>query len=248
MNIIKKTAGGSLAAIVALAFSAQAQNLIVNPGFEDASGFTANPITTTSGPGGTSGVNCGWALFGQASWVYLPGPVLPAHSGNYALLTQNSPGNDWNPSGAYQIDSGVNPGIIYTFDMWYASDTGTSYSPPVALEIGFLNSSLTPIGTVETGAGNNAGGFNYTIPATDTWYEGSVSATAPVGAVYVVVYAMFMDNGQTTTENVYFDDASIPIIPEPSSLLLASMGMATGLFCLRRQKTGLCGSSRRCRI
>jgi len=202
------------AIVTALAISAattQAQNLLVNPGFEDP--LLPNP-----------GVDQGWATFGTAARTG-PGPEpLIAHSGDYSLLAQNAPGNNWNPVGVEQVVSGVMPGETYDFFCWYMTDTSLTYSTPVLLEIEFRDSSM------------NSQYDNIaflTAPSSQTWYQGSVMGTAPAGSVYLVVYAMFMDNGQTTTEHVYFDDASIPLIPEPSSLALVGAGLSV-LFCFSR--------------
>jgi hypothetical protein len=50
--------------------------------------------------------------------------------------------------------------------------------------------------------------------------------------MYAEVYVMFMDNGQVTTENVYFDDASLSPVPEPSSLVLAGIGVVVAFRSL----------------
>lgn len=229
MKMRNRLIGSSLAVAVALAigvWTAQAQNLLVNPGFEDP--LLPNP-----------GVNQGWATFGTAARSDMSNSVDYPHSGDYSLLAQNAPGNNWNPVGVEQIVDGtilglpygkVNPGIVYTFNCWYMTDTGVTWATPVALEIGFLNSDMVNIGT--------SGGFNFNIPSNDTWYQGGVTATAPPGSAYIVVYAMFMDSAQQTTENVYFDDASIMLIPEPSSLALAGVGLALA-FCFIGRRNNL---------
>ena len=201
-------------ALVIAAFQTHAQNILVNPGFEDP--LLSNP-----------GVNEGWAAFGGAERNDMLLSPDYAHSGDYSLLAQNAPGNNWNPVGVEQVVNGAMPGITYEFECWYLTDTGVTLAaqmPPVALEIEFLDSAMVNLGVT--------GGFNYVIPSNDTWYQGSVIATAPAGSVYVKVLAMFMDNGQTAAEHVYFDDASIPLIPEPSGLALVGMGLGV-LFCFR---------------
>jgi hypothetical protein len=105
---------GVVAALVMSASIAQAQNILVNGNFGigftadgtpptlNTGGYTINPITTTSGPGGTSGVGQGWATFG-ANPDDMTSAYSAPESGGYALLAQNAPGNNWNPQGAYQV-------------------------------------------------------------------------------------------------------------------------------------------------
>ena len=233
--MLLKIVGGSIAVAAMLASttpSAQAQNLLVNGSFENAGGFTANPITV-----GT--VNSGWALFGATSQSDMAASVDYPYSGSYALLEQNAVGNNWNPAGAYQIVGGITPGVTYSFSGFYLADTtqtGT-FTTPVCFQLGFQDASLNNLGTVELGPGNNVGGFTLGAAALDTWYSGSVSATAPAGSVYAVVYAMYMSNGQTATDSIYYDDFSLVAVPEPSFLALAGVGLSFGLGLLRRRNS-----------
>lgn len=203
---------------------------MVNPGFEDPQGFTAYPVTLASGPGGTSGVDQGWALFGAASRSDMSNSVDGPFAGSYSLLVQNTPGNNWNPAGAYQIISGAMPGIVYTFSCSFLTDTGTAYGTPVELAIGFQDANPD-----DPFLGAGLVGNWQVIPDNHSWYQGSVTATAPPGAVNVAVFVLFMDNGQTSTENVYFDNAAIPTIPEPSGPALVGVGLAVSACRTRRR-------------
>ena len=189
-----------------------------------ASNILAQTQTVNVGPGE------GWTLFGGASWV-----------GNNTILAQNAPNNDWVNSGGYEIISGVNVGSQYTFTTDYMTDTGISLSMfnPVCLLLTFENSSWVNIGTVENGYGFDSGGYDYSAPAMNTWYEGSVSGTAPLGATSVVVYAFFIDDNQTTTENVYFQNMSLTPLPtpEPTTYVLMVLGLI-GLFALQGNYPG----------
>ncbi len=241
MKKLSHILGGSLAVAAALTIGASpthAAATLVNAGFESAGGFTANPIAL-------SGENQGWATFGSGQ-SDMSASVDSPLGGNFALLAVNGVGNNWNPQGAYQIVSGVTPGQTYTFSSSFLTDTGTSYGTPVALQLGFGNftgTAFNDLGSVEGGAGNNVTwGFggnpamtDGSISAIDTWVSGSVTATAPAGATDAVAYLFFMDNGQTSVENVYFDNASLTLAPEPSTLAILGMGMAAPFF-LRRRK------------
>jgi hypothetical protein len=231
----KITSGGIVAAVVAFsALTTQAQpNLLVNPGFETSpAGFTANPITQAT-------VGQGWATFGASQTDMSASSDYP-HSGSYALLAQNGMGNNWNPQGAYQVISGVTAGDIYTLSAYFLQDTpftGT-YTTPIALQVGFGNwttpTTFTTVTSTTWGFGPAPAG---SIPALNTWYQGSVSAVAPAGATDAIVYLFFMDNGQTAPDSVYFDDASLTaVVPEPSSFALLGLAAVPFYFLRRRQR------------
>jgi hypothetical protein len=246
MKMLNKVIGGSVAVAAALGFSAsttQAQNLLVNGDFETSpSGFTANPITTTSGTGGTTGVGQGWATFGASQSDMSSSPDFPEH-GNFSLLAVNGPGNNWNPQGAYQIVGGITTGDIYTLSSYFLQDTAFTgtYGTPVALQIGFGNlvgSTWTTVGSSTTWGFGDNGSSDGSITALNTWQQGSVSATAPAGASEAEVYLFFMQNGQTATDTLYFDNAMLTqVVPEPSTLALAGLGGAALLSLIRRRKS-----------
>jgi hypothetical protein len=243
MKMLNKIVGSSIGVAAALALSAssvQAQNLLVNPNFDTAQ-YTANPVTPST-------ANQGWATFGAVTPTNMFGsPVDSPLSNPDALLEQNAPGNNWNPAGAYQITDGIAeggaivPGATYKFSIWDITDTGTTYTTPVDLNLEFTDSTVTNnIGNAGQSTNNNAfNSANGTFVANNAnqWKQYSVTAVAPAGAKYALVYAMFMDNGQTTTENMYFDNGSlVQVVPEPATLAIVGMGLASSFFLIRRRK------------
>jgi PEP-CTERM motif len=256
MKMLNKIIGGSIAIAAVLAFSAsttQAQNLLVNPGFDlSAPGiytgyYTPNPIytsdslahigTANSSSNHYSGVGQGWATFGSSQSDMASSPDSPISS-PYAMLVHQAAGQAWAAGGGYQIVT-ITPGQQYTYSMFALTDTGiaSTYANPVDLQLVFLNSSGTTNGFT-TALGNWASpGFSFTLTANDTWQQFSATVTAPTDAAYAEVYAMFMQNGnQTYAQNVYFDNGSLVATPEPVSLALVGMGLAS-FYLIRRRKS-----------
>ncbi|HMP81341.1 MAG TPA: PEP-CTERM sorting domain-containing protein [Verrucomicrobiota bacterium] len=228
MKAIGKTLGcGAIAAALAIGTSTvQAQ--VVNGGMENAGQFNAgNPI-------GLPGVGQGWSTdFGgnppnQSS--------AQAHSGSFSLLAVNAAGNAWNPQGSYQIIANSSVGSPWTASLWAFTDTGTmgnDFSPNlVDFQINFLDSALAAIGggQVETGWSP--------INALNTWQEYTLNGIIPAGTEYVSIYVMAMIGPNASGPvNVYFDDVSFSVIPEPSTFALAGMGGLAVLTMIRRRKS-----------
>jgi hypothetical protein len=235
MKTLNKIVGSSIGVAAALALSAssmQAQNLVVNPGFESAGGFTANP------PAGVA-VGAGWANnFGgsaEGQNDMSSSPDSP-HSGSYALLAANAPGNTWNPQGSYQIIANSSVGDAWTASVWALTDTGlngaaTAGTGPVDFQIDFMDSTGT----------NNLGQADLgwaAIAVNDTWQKYSLSGVVPAGTAFIQIYDMAMIGpGATAPVNVYFDDNSLTVAPEPTTLAIAGMGLASSFFLIRRRKS-----------
>jgi hypothetical protein len=242
MKMLNKIIGGSSIAIAAaLAFSAyttQAQNLLVNPSFENPALFTANPITL-------SGVNQGWATFGGGAGGFARQTNMfnsadSPQSGSFALLETANVGNNWSPAGAYQLISGITAGQTYTFSIWALTDT---------VNDGYANTNAGVLFQLGFGAFNNSTNANQFmsigaaispdphLPTIHTWTFYTATGVAPAGATDASVYAMFQDNNTAiATENLYFDNASLIAAPEPASLVLVGMGLAS-FYLIRRRKS-----------
>lgn len=234
--MLSKKIGGSVAIAAVLAFSAstiQAQpNLLVDPNFDGP--FTANPI-------GVSGVNQGWALFDSANQNDMSTVSgSPYGSATYAMNETLATGNNWETPGAYQIVTGITPGQSYTFTVQAWTDTGFQFQGCL-VQLGFEQATLGGVSTVEAPGGTF--GIANTLSSLNTWTQLSVTATAPAGYTDAIVYLMCQDYNNidgnnaaiTAPEEVFYDNATLTAVPEPSTLALLAMGLGMPFYFLRRK-------------
>ena len=200
--------------VLSLATSlATAQNLLVNPGFED-------PITFDGAPfvGSWEGFQGGDAPVTAAASTSTDSPRTGAQSLKLVIC-----GSINNFAGAFQ-DVAALPGDEFTF-------SGFHRSPSSPLHV---VSEIRIEWKLANGNGNGATP-NQSPVATDAYAPFSINGIAPPNTAFArVVYAIqtFTD-GQTHTGTVYVDDASMTLVPEPTSLSMLGIGAAA---ILRRRR------------
>jgi len=218
MKKTKLTIGSAACAIAVLVLgnhTIQAQNLLVDPGFE------------------SNGTAVGdWVTFNGAAFS-----TAQARTGTFSML--NSGGGNFSVPGSFETFATA-PGLQYDLTGWGLTPTtpgaGTSFG---ALQITFFsgaNGTGSNLGTVATSPGNaqqsnfiNAGSPLNTWIALDTGI-----AQAPAGAQSLQAFTIVVDQNATTT---YFDDLSlVQVVPEPSTLALAGMALGIPLLSIIRRR------------
>jgi hypothetical protein len=193
---------------------AAAQNLLTNPGFEDASTFTQD---------GPPFVGSWEAFNGSANSFSIRDDVSPRTGGFDAHLSINASNNDF--AGLFQ-DVPITAGALYNYSGFHKSANLNPSDYVTEARFEWRNS-----------VSNTEVSRNQVLPIAGAQYTPfSLTFAAPAGADTArVVYAIqtFSDTGVLNTGTVFLDDFSLTRVPEPSSIVLASLA---GLAFLRRRK------------
>jgi hypothetical protein len=203
----------SAALMLSFTVSTFAQNLLVNGGFED-------PITSDGAPfvGFWEGFN---NTGGSAANSSLQPRTGVQSLGLSIINTPNA------FAGAFQDVTGLTSGTDYIFNGFHVTSS-SPLSLGVEIRIEWRNSSgevsRTPNSTPVPGM---------------TYSPWSLQATAPVGADTArVVYAVqSFSTAPLGNGNVFVDDVSFTVVPEPSSMALLALG-ALGMMVWRRRARG----------
>jgi hypothetical protein len=226
---IKTMAALAAAGVFTLAAgqSSRAQNLLADPGFE--LGLTApNP-----NPNGLTG----WANFNGAAFLNTP----LSHSGQYVLDTPDN-GGGYSVPGTYQ-DFAASAGEVFTLSGWvYTPNALVANDNDFAiLQLSFFTGSPpnnyaggTGVGAaVGVNVGDPNGGGGVALPQ-GVWTFASVSATAGAGTQSMGAY--LLDINADANADFYFDDMSLQVVPEPTTLALAGLGGLSLLWSRCRRK------------
>lgn len=207
----------ALLAAVALFMSASqanAQNLAVNPGFED-------PITSDGAP--FVGF---WEGFNGAGASSIRDTVQPRTGLGHLHMNITATNDSF--AGAFQDIEGLTPGQIVTYSGWHMTPISRVFDlvPEVRIE------------WRKTGQGPEVDRDQILPVPTADYTQFSLALPVPLGADTArIVYAIQTGTnaGTLNTGSVYVDDVSLTVIPEPTTLALASLAGAALLVARRRR-------------
>lgn len=206
------TAAFGAATMCAAAFAGPT-NLLGNAGFEDPFIPDGPPFTGN------------WEPFsGGAGSFSVQGSLTPRTG--LAHLQMGIDNTDNTFAGAFQDVTGLIAGDIGTFSGWHMTPS-SPFDVGVEFRIEWRNSTLnTEIS--RTPNSTTAPGSSYSLF--------SLSAPVPAGADTArIVYAIqtFGGDGPTNSGQVFIDDASFTVVPEPSTL--AMLALAAGFAAAKRR-------------
>lgn len=191
---------------------AAAQNMFVNPGFEDAATFTSD---------GPPFVGSWEAFSGGAGSFSQRDDVMPRSGGFSAHLGIDNVDNTF--AGLFQ-DVAVLPGQQVTFSGWNKADS-SPFGPGAEFRIEWRDAAAELSRTSNLDPG-----------LTDVYTQFSRTETVPAGAIFArAVYAIQTFGGTTNTGHAFLDDLSFTIVPEPATTALIGLAGAA-LVAVRRRR------------
>lgn len=195
---------GIAAILSAVGLSAQASNLLVDPGFEDPASLTFDGAPFI---GSWEGFNNG----GANTTAYTG--VNP-RTGTSALDLNLGDPNGF--AGAFQQVPAFE-GAAVTFSGWHALASG-AVAGGSEIRIEFVNAVGGEVG--------RTGNLVPALTADGTYVPFTQSGIAPAGTVGARAVYAIQSFGAGLTQNVFVDDVSLTVVPEPATALLGLLGLA----------------------
>ena len=151
------------------------------------------------------------------------------HGGTHVLQAYGPFNGNWDGSGASQIIA-ASPGQSWTlngFAMDPSGDSmkGTSFGLIQVVFKDSLNNTLATFSSINATAGS----------PTDVWMPLTASGVAPAGTADASITVLHLSGPNNYGGSIYFDDLSVVVVPEPSSVVLALTGLL-GLVAFAKKR------------
>lgn len=232
--------GTVIAMAACAALTAQAQTVVFNENFNPLSSGTAVQVGYKFGDtaSDSSGVVAGAGLSGAPGWQTVN--TVTAETNGYSGVGAQYQNGD--------TVAATDPSLgDYVLSFWAMGNTTGGNAPNLTINIQTWTG--THFGGSQTGGGITAGANGVgtiSLNSTYTFYSLNLGNTS----VFQTVNAGFMPNAGTYqvtfqlngggtapyTDTLDVDDLELTIVPEPTTLSLCGLGLASGLMYLRRRK------------
>jgi PEP-CTERM motif len=231
MKRVLLVGGVSAAICLTSAFSASAQNLLIDPSEEIGTAASAGGWNTTFG--------------GVRSTAFSRTPATPP-AGGHSIRDAAGGVPDTFQGPTNPNLTNVTAGAQFDFT-GFGLVTNSIVSGFGGIQASFFSAAGVNLGTVETSPGNakfsNRIDSNNVVISTgvlgnQTWIPLDTGVfTAPAGTAYLEVFTINVNLVESNgSAGVWYDDLSLVAVPEPSSIALGAMGLIAGVSILARRR------------
>jgi hypothetical protein len=156
-----------------------------------------------------------WSNPGQSGWANHENNPSVSYDGSYYVVAGANSGG----GGGFFQTVPATAGTVYKLDVLSGADAW--WLPTGTMTMFFLDSSAVQLGTATRNTVDPAV-YGGTYDSPHPWAAYSLEATAPVGTTQLKVE--FAANW--ATGSIWFENASLSVVPEPGTLTLAAAGAA----------------------
>jgi hypothetical protein len=170
-----------------------------------------------------------WFRFGSgAAGTAAESTVMPRTGNRHIALTLGGttiPGNQF--AGVFQnLNQVINPGQVISFSGWAKNASGAPFNVTQEIKLEWQGTPNPPQNRIDV------------LTLGDSYSQFTHTGVAPAGTTgLVVTYALSSFGAGQSTASVYLDDISVTVVPEPGTVGLLGIGLASvaGLRRARRK-------------